>query len=118
MAACGRKSTSTPLPSDATVPEREAARLDAIEARLAQVEVIMRELVAELRYGRAEAAAAIVKPSRRAPKLSAEQRKAIRVQTAALARAAKPVGTGMGAVKTTKTKRQLEAAVRSTGNRR
>jgi len=65
-------------------------RLAELEARVAKLE-------------------AILKPAKkRTAKLTNAQRRAVRVQTAADARAAKAIGTGKGAVKTAGTRRRLK----------
>lgn len=95
-------------------PNSEADRLDAVEARVDGLTARMEQIEASDRQVRAELAqhgvvTPVIMPARRKAKLSPQQRKAIRQQTARAARAAKQVGSGQGAVRSASTKKKLAA---------
>lgn len=101
----------TQKPSNGTSASSIEGRLDAAEARIDQLEQEVHVLKGDGRAMRAALSGAaptpIANPHRRRSKLTPEQRRAIRVQTAKAARASKPIGTGKGAVRPkTKTKKK------------
>jgi hypothetical protein len=115
----GKAQRSTP-DDPSTVLEQ---RLAAIEARVEMLESRQKLILGEQKLLRAELAqrgvlAVVIDPQRKAPKISAEGRRAIQRQTAAAARAAKQVGAGMGAVKSKATKKRLELEAAGRGARR
>lgn len=82
------------------------ARLSLVESKLDVLETDNQQIRARL----AERGTPLApNPERRRPKLTSQQHAALRRHTAAMARAAKPVGSGMGAVKSAATKRRLES---------
>ena len=114
-----RSQRSTPT----ALSTAEAERLAGFEARLQMLEEQTKLVLAEQKLLRQELAqrgvlSVIIDPKRKAPKITPQARRAIQRQTAAAARAAKDVGTGMGAVKSKATKKRLEMEAASRGARR
>ncbi len=95
------------------------ARVDGLTVRVDRIEADGQQVRAELaRIGEAAGLgviAPVINPERRKPKMTAEQRRAIRQQSARKARAAKQVGTGHGAVRSAKTKKKLADQAKGRG---
>jgi len=98
-------------PSKTGAEARIHERLDAVEAQLSRVAGDVDVLKADQRQLRAAVTGAdvdvVANPKRKRAKLTSAERRAIRKQTAARARAAKPVGKGRGAISAQK-KRELQ----------
>lgn len=101
---------SKPSNSEATRVDALEALLDAALSRIAQLEADGRQMRFYLHQ--LGGSGVVIDPKRREPKMTPEQRRALRQQTARAARAAKPVGKGQGAVRSAATKKKLTKEAR------